>query len=99
MQDVSTSTNVASPMSKASLICGICAIIPFAGWAVGLAAIILGIIDLVKISKGESGAAGKKFDITGIVLGVVLPWVLSMIIIATVWGIAAAAVGGALSSY
>ena len=75
MQDV----NKASGMSKASLICGICAIIPFVGTASGLAAIILGIIDLVKINKGEAGAPGKKFDIIGIVLGVILPilmWVV-----------------------
>jgi len=64
-----------------------------------LAAIILGIIDLVKISKGEAGAPGKKFDIIGIVLGVVLPWVLSMVIIASVWGIAASAATGALSGF
>lgn len=98
MQDVKT-TSGPSGMAKASLICGICSIIPFAGFEPGLAAIILGIIDLVKISKGESDAAGKKFDITGIVLGVVLPWILSMIIIATFWAVAAAAIGGALSNY
>lgn len=71
--------NKASGMSKASLACGICAIIPFVGTASGLAAIILGIIDLVKINKGEAGAPGKKFDITGIVLGVIFPilmWVI-----------------------
>ena len=51
----------------------------------------MGIIDLVKIKNGEAGVAGKKFDITGIILGVVLPWVLSMIIIISVWGVAAAA--------
>jgi len=75
-----------SGMSKASLICGICSIIPFVGSGAGLAAIILGIIDLVKISKGEAGTAGKKFDITGIVLGVVLPVVVWIIIVA-VWAI------------
>jgi len=75
-----------SGMSKASLALGICALIPFAGWAIGLAAIITGIIDLVKIKNNEAGAPGKKFDITGIVLGVILPWIFSMIIIAAVWG-------------
>jgi hypothetical protein len=94
MQDVK---DTASGLAKGSLACGIAAIVPFIGWALGLAAIIMGIIDLVKISKGESGNAGKKFDIIGIVLGVVLPWILSMIIIATVWGFAASALGGALS--
>jgi hypothetical protein len=95
MQDVK---DTASSLSKGSLACGIAAIVPFLGWALGLAAIIMGIIDLVKISKGEAGQPGKKFDITGIVLGVVLPWILSMIIIATVWGVAAASLGGALTN-
>jgi len=85
MQDVKSGP---SGLAKGSLICGICSIIPFAGWASGLAAIIMGIIDLVKIKNGESDAAGKKFDIAGIVLGVVLPWILSMIIIVSVWGVA-----------
>ena len=77
-----------SGMAKASLTLGICAIIPFAGWAIGLAAIIIGIIDLVKIKNKEAGAPGKKFDITGIVLGAVLPWILSMVIMVAVWGAA-----------
>ncbi len=97
MQDVKT-TSGPSGMAKASLICGICSIIPFAGFEPGLAAIILGIIDLVKISKGESDAAGKKFDITGIVLGVVLSWISTMLFF-TFWAFAAAAIGGALSNY
>lgn len=88
MQDT---TNAPSGMSKASLILGICSIIPFAGWAAGLAAIILGIIDLVKIKNNESSPAGKKFDITGIILGAVLPWVLTTVIWIAVWGAAAAA--------
>ncbi len=83
-----------SGMSKASLALGICAIIPFAGWALGLAAIIIGIVDLVKIKNKEAGEPGKKFDITGIILGVVLPWIFSMIIIVAVWG----AAWGALSN-
>ena len=91
MQDVKTMGP--SGMAKTSLILGICSIIPFAGWAAGVAAIILGIIDLVKIKNGEASAAGRKFDIIGIVLGVVLPWVLSMIIIIAVWG-TALAMGG-----
>jgi len=83
-----------SGMSKASLVLGICAIIPFAGWALGLAAIIIGIVDLVKIKNKEAGEPGKKFDITGIILGVILPWIFSMIIIVVVWG----AAWGALSN-
>jgi len=82
-------------MAKTSLILGICAIIPFVGWALGLAAIIVGIIDLVKISKGEAGSEGKKLDILGIIFGVVFPWIFSMIIIVAVWGAAFAAIGGA----
>ncbi len=91
MQDVKSAP---SGLAKGSLACGICAIIPFAGWAIGLAAIIMGIIDLVKIKNGEAGVNGKKFDITGIILGVVLPWIFSMIIMVTVWGVAAAALSG-----
>ena len=90
MQDVN---NTASGLSKASLICGICAIIPFAGTASGLAAIITGIIDLVKISKGESGAAGKGKDIAGIILGVlpVIMWIILWVtIFAVITGTAAA---------
>ena len=69
MQDVSRK---ASGLSKGSLICGICTIIPFIGIAFSLAAIIMGIVDLVKIKKGKSSVSGKKLDITGIVLGLVL---------------------------
>ena len=51
MQDVQAGP---SSMAKTSLILGMCAIIPFVGWALGLAAIILGIIDLVKIKNNEA---------------------------------------------
>jgi len=73
-------------MAKGSLICGILSIIPFAGSALGLVAIILGIIDLVKISKGEAPEAGKKFDIAGIILGVVLQavgWIIISVLLFT----------------
>ncbi|MDD3521190.1 MAG: DUF4190 domain-containing protein [Actinomycetota bacterium] len=83
-----------SGMSKASLILGICSIIPFVGWGLGLAAIILGIIDLVKIKNKEAGEPGKKFDIIGIILGVILPWIFSMIIISLI----TSAAMGALSN-
>ena len=77
----------ASGMSKASLILGICTIIPFIGWAPGLAAIIIGIIDLVKIKNKEAGEPGKKFDIMGIIFGVVfLPIMVSVsVVIAFSW--------------
>ena len=87
MNDVDLSR--ASTMSRTSLILGICAIIPFVGGALGLAALILGIIDLVKIKNKEAGQPGKKFDITGIVLGVILPCIsviiMFVIVGATVW--------------
>jgi hypothetical protein len=72
----------ASKLSKTSLILGICSIIPIAGWALGFAAIIIGIVDLVKINKNEAGKSGKKFDITGIILGVILPQVYLVIMVA-----------------
>jgi hypothetical protein len=69
MQDINKK---ASGLSKGSLACGILTIIPFAGIAFSLAAIIMGIVDLVKIKNGKSSASGKKMDIAGIVLGLVL---------------------------
>jgi hypothetical protein len=69
MQDINKK---ASGLSKGSLACGILSIIPFAGIAFSLAAIIMGIVDLVKIKNGKSSASGKKMDIAGIVLGLVL---------------------------
>jgi hypothetical protein len=69
MQDVKRK---ASGLAKGSLICGICTIIPFVGSAFSLAAIIMGIIDLVNIKNGKSGVPGKKLDITGIILGIIL---------------------------
>ena len=95
MQDVK---NQASGLSKASLACGICAIIPFVGSALGLAAIIMGIIDLVKVSKGEAGVAGKKLDIIGIILGVILPTVMWVILSVTLFA-TLGSLGSALSSY
>ncbi|MBA7510214.1 hypothetical protein ES705_02189 [subsurface metagenome] len=93
MQDVKNGPSV---MAKSSLILGICAIIPlpFVNSALGLAAIILGIIDLVKINKGEASDKGKKFDIIGIVLGVVLP-IISWSIISAI-GVAIAGLSGIL---
>jgi hypothetical protein len=91
MQDVKNGPSV---MARSSLILGICAIIPFVSGALGLAAIILGIIDLVKINKGEASDKGKKFDIIGIVLGVVLP-IISWSIISAI-GVAIAGLSGIL---
>ena len=92
MNDVDLSK--ASGMSKASLILGICAIIPMAGYAIGLAAIIIGIVDLVKIKDKKAGAPGKKLDITGIILGVILPWVFVIILTAIFGAAYFMAIGG-----
>ncbi len=93
MEEVKKVEGAPSGMAKGSLILGIVSIIPFIGSAAGLAAIILGIVDLVKINNGESPEAGKKFDITGIILGVVLQaigWILvSVMFVACAAGTAA----------
>ncbi|MDD3775980.1 MAG: hypothetical protein PHN32_00005 [Actinomycetota bacterium] len=83
MQDVKTG---ASGMSKGALICGILSIIPGAS----IAALVLAIIDLVKINKGEAGVEGRKFDIIAIILAVVLPPIFWTIITTLIWGCAAA---------
>ncbi|MEI7616079.1 MAG: hypothetical protein WCJ54_05130 [Actinomycetota bacterium] len=70
----------ASGLSKAALITGIFGFIP----GCSLAALICGIIDLVKINNGQSGSAGKGRDIAGIVLAIVMPIVVWVIIWATV---------------
>jgi len=48
--------------------------------------IILGAIDLGKIKKGESSAAGRGFDIAGIVLGAigVVVWLIVVIVMGIV---------------
>jgi hypothetical protein len=84
--------NKASGLAVASLVCGIFSFIPGAS----LAALITGIIDLVKISNGQSSPKGKGMDIAGIVLAVVMPILFWTI----VWGSIAAAIGlGGLLSY
>ena len=88
-----TDASKASKLSKASLILGICSIIPGVGWDIGLAAIIVGIVDLVKINKNEAGQPGKKFDIIGIILGVIFPWVVYSILVATGSAAVMAAIG------
>ena len=96
MQDVKRK---ASGLAKGSLICGICTIIPFVGIAFSLAAIIMGIVDLVKIKNGTSGASGKKFDITGIVLGLILlPIALYLFIIIIMAAPAFSEMGSLISS-
>jgi hypothetical protein len=91
MQDVNKK---ASGLAKGSLACGILTIIPFAGIAFCLAAIIMGIVDLVKIKNGKSGSSGKKMDVAGIVLGLVLlPITIFMLSIITGIFIMAASTG------
>ena len=88
----SVTQNKASGLAVASLVCGIFSFIPGAS----LAALITGIIDLVKIGNGQSSPKGKGMDIAGIVLAVVMPIIFWTI----VWGSIAAAIGlsGLMSS-
>lgn len=60
----------ASGLAIAALVTGILSILPiFPGFALGIAAIVCGAIDLKKIKEGKSSIKGRGFDITGIVLG------------------------------
>ena len=76
--DGSVTQNKASGFAVASLFCGIFSFIPGAT----LAALITGIIDLVKIGNGQSSPKGKGMDIAGIVLAIVMPIIFLVII----WG-------------
>jgi hypothetical protein len=71
----------ASGLSTAALVTGIFAFIP----GCSLAALICGIIDLVKINNGQSSRAGKGKDIAGIILAVVMPVVVWVIVWVTVF--------------
>ena len=65
------------PMAVTALVCGIlsllCHCIPvagsFIGFALSIAAIVLGIIETKKIGKGESSEKGKAMAMVGIILG------------------------------
>ena len=67
------------PMAIIALVCGIlsvlCHCVPVAGSFIGfvlsVAAIVLGIIEIRKIGKGESSPKGKGMAIAGIILGAV----------------------------
>ena len=83
--DGSVAQNKASGLAVASLVCGIFSFIPGAS----LAALITGIIDLVKIGNGQSSPKGKGMDIAGIILAVVMPIIFWTVI----WGSIMAAVG------
>ena len=78
----------ASSLAKASLITGILSFIP----GCSLAALICGIVDLVKIGNGQSSKKGKGMDIAGIILAVVLPIIFWTVIWGAIWG--ALALGG-----
>ncbi|MBU0469754.1 MAG: DUF4190 domain-containing protein [Candidatus Omnitrophica bacterium] len=53
----------------ASLVCGCFFIIPLLGFLLSVAAIVLGIVALVKINKNQEMYQGKGLAISGIVLG------------------------------
>lgn len=67
------------PMAIVALICGIlsvlCHCVPvagsFIGFALSVAAIVLGILEMRKIGRGESSEKGKGMAIAGIILGAV----------------------------
>jgi len=80
----------ASGLAKASLITGIFAFIP----GCSLAALICGIIDLVRINNGQSSRKGKGFDIAGIVLAVVMPIIFWTVIWSAILGAGALALRG-----
>ena len=68
-----------------SLISGSFFFIPFAGNPLGLLAIVLGIVALVKISKNKDILKGKGLAITGIVLAV-MPFVIIVVFLTTITG-------------
>ena len=61
------------PMAIAALIYGIlsmlCCWVPVLGFILSVAAIVLGIIEIKKIGRGESSSKGKAMVIAGIILG------------------------------
>jgi ribose/xylose/arabinose/galactoside ABC-type transport system permease subunit len=71
-----------SGLSKAALVTGILSFIP----GLSLAAIICGIVDLVRISNNQASRRGKGMDIAGIVLGIIMPIIFWIAIWAVLWG-------------
>ena len=71
-----------SGLAKAALITGILSFIP----GLSLAALICGIVDLVKIGNGLSGRRGKGMDIAGIVLSVIIPIIFWIALWSVLWG-------------
>jgi len=66
------------PMAIVALICGIlsvlCHCVPVAGSFIGfflsVAAIVLGIIEMKRIGRGEGSAKGKGMALAGLILGI-----------------------------
>ena len=86
------------PMAIVALICGIlsmlCCYVPLFGFILSVAAIVLGIIEVKKIGKGESSLKGKGMCIAGIILGAagIVLGIVSWIILASL-GVFAGAFG------
>lgn len=63
------------PMAIGALICGIlsllCSWVPVVGFVLSVAAIVLGIIEVKRIGRGEGSAKGKGMALAGIILGAV----------------------------
>ena len=75
-----------SGIAVASLVCGCLFLVPVLGVVCSLAALILGIIALVKLSKAKDEMKGKGLAIAGTVLGSIglIVFIAFMIMVATV---------------
>ncbi|MDD5347791.1 MAG: DUF4190 domain-containing protein [Candidatus Omnitrophica bacterium] len=71
-------------MAVASLVLGCFFIIPLIGWLSSVAAIILGIVALVKINASKQALKGSGMAIAGIVLGAVGMFVGTIIMLAAI---------------
>lgn len=65
-------------IAKLSLIFGFFVVIPLLGYIFSLAALILGIMALVKIAKSPQEYRGKDFAIAGIILGLLGGYICSL---------------------
>jgi len=69
-----------SALAVGALILGICGIVPFLGWVLGGAGIVLGIVALAKHAGGKGFAVGGIIaGIVGIVVGQVLAFALLLV--------------------
>lgn len=71
-----------NPLAMIAYYLGIFSLIPFFGCALGLPALICGIIGMVKANANPE-IGGKGHALTGIVLGVVGPFV----VLGALWGV------------